>query len=307
MFKTKTVFVLGAGASIPFYYPSGVELKGELANLINDPEFDKCLSNAFPDIKAMDNFRLLIGSLMESPAASIDQFLEHRAEYLSLGKFAIAYFFNKKHEAHLKSNYSYNSNWYLTLFQKLLYSNKLKVLVNNTVSFVTFNYDVSLEMFFHKSLGSLFKDQLGETGAKDFFKKIPIQHVYGKIRNWSWENEKGPGMAETELSFYNIKNISEKYFYLIHEDESFGEGTIRAREIIEDSNRVIFLGFGFHPENMTKLNIYWKTEEKIFEATSVGLTGAEQAVINNQCEQKIKFYGWDCNDYLLNRMDFLTS
>lgn len=89
MIEEKTVFVLGAGASRPYALPTGGELRdivlrsmrwrgGPWTTYLSELDFDQSEVEGFTR-----HFR-------ESPRPSVDLFVEHRPEYLRLGKAAIA-------------------------------------------------------------------------------------------------------------------------------------------------------------------------------------------------------------------------
>ena len=305
MIRKNTVFVLGAGASVPYMFPPGRSLIGDICNLESNTSFHSYLDRAYPGLDPVANFKILSESLWGSPVPSIDQFLEHHLEFLDFGKFAIAYYFNNIHETHLKDRVNYNRDWYLSLFQEYLYERKFSDFLNNNIKFVTFNYDVSLEMFFHRAISSMFS--VVQADLEEFFNKIEIVHIHGKIRSWPWESSGVTNVSELNLLPHQIKKISENDIYLIHEDSPFGRTINRAKSIIDSAEIVIFLGFGFHARNLDKLQINWDFRRRPFESTSVNLTPAMHKVINKRCVNKVGFIEMDCNNYLLNKIDSLTA
>src|SRR5262245_43457196 len=85
----RTVFVVGAGASVPYGYPTGRDLVTEVltslagthnnrAFLESECEFTRHELNRFRD------------ELLRSGKNSVDAFLEHRPDHLNVGKAAIA-------------------------------------------------------------------------------------------------------------------------------------------------------------------------------------------------------------------------
>src|SRR5450759_583694 len=94
MITKNTVFILGAGASNPYKYPLGSELvKIICSNLENSPSEGQEKSN-FEVLQGFgysaDDLLAFRKELIYSDTPSIDNFLEHRKEYLELGKLAIA-------------------------------------------------------------------------------------------------------------------------------------------------------------------------------------------------------------------------
>src|SRR5712692_234585 len=90
MIRRRTLLVLGAGASIPFGFPSGQQLKAKIcAGLSNEPvEFVYTLLRACGfDAALIVAFR---DEFARSGRSAVDAFLEHRPDFLAVGKAAIA-------------------------------------------------------------------------------------------------------------------------------------------------------------------------------------------------------------------------
>lgn len=102
MIKKPTVFVLGAGASIPYGYPSGEALVTEIVSelLSKDLLFKLCRQLDFKE-KEIINFA---DTLHRSGDKSIDAFLERNSGFIKLGKIAITLkLIEKEDETHLFS------------------------------------------------------------------------------------------------------------------------------------------------------------------------------------------------------------
>jgi len=88
MIRTPTVFVLGAGASQPFAFPTGRELVDHTVQALQSNEnraFFTQLGFAEEDVI---RFR---DQLWGSGRNSVDAFLEHREEFVDVGKAVIAW------------------------------------------------------------------------------------------------------------------------------------------------------------------------------------------------------------------------
>jgi hypothetical protein len=85
----RTVFILGAGASAVFGFPTGQGLcKLVCEELRADGEYGSALrdNTAFGD----EEINRFCRELLLSAQPSVDAFLEHRREFLDLGKAAMA-------------------------------------------------------------------------------------------------------------------------------------------------------------------------------------------------------------------------
>ena len=143
MINERTVFVLGAGASAPYGYPSGFKLKNEVLDYL-EFESNNLVSFGY-EIDLVKSFQ---ESLFFSATTSVDAFLEHRYdEFLDIGKLSIARVLTK-YEAPKALFEVYD--WYQYLFD--LMNAPFDKFGSNKVSFITFNYDRSLEHFFITAL-----------------------------------------------------------------------------------------------------------------------------------------------------------
>src|SRR4051794_6006231 len=97
MIATRTVFVLGAGASMPYAFPSGAQLRRELVE-----EFgSRLITSAGGSLVKLSGFsgdqvRGFAHAFSRSNMASIDAFLAKRQEFADVGKAAIALILSRK-------------------------------------------------------------------------------------------------------------------------------------------------------------------------------------------------------------------
>lgn len=152
MIRKKTVLVLGAGASQPYGYPTGKQLRSNIISncsvLTNPGALGKQLANMGYSNDQIWNF---CREFHRTTNKSIDAFLERRPEFMELGKVAIA-----QELIRCESEYTlFNPNeWYSHLLNKLEIDSE--DFVPNMLSVVSFNYDRSLECcLFNRLKGSL--------------------------------------------------------------------------------------------------------------------------------------------------------
>ena len=89
MIKRKTVLILGAGASMHLAFPSGRQLVTKVIDGLRQENYQlfqilRACGFPAPDITGFRD------ALERSGRSSVDVFLEHRPEFLPLGKTAIA-------------------------------------------------------------------------------------------------------------------------------------------------------------------------------------------------------------------------
>ncbi|MEO6328252.1 MAG: hypothetical protein ABIO55_04945 [Ginsengibacter sp.] len=252
MITKPTVFILGAGASYGFGYPLGKNLVDIIIknfdpdNSENAIELFKGLGFSEEDINSFRN------KLRLSATPSIDSFLEPRGEDdRYLGKLAIA---NALIPFEITDTLFYDTSWYKTLLGKLKIS--FSDFEKNKISFITFNYDRSLEHFFMTALKNHFDKTESEVAEK--LKKIPIVHLYGKLGMLPWETVK----PDEYTRDYNSKILphllrrSSKSLRIIYERLELDNAEFRqARQLLSAARRIYFLGFGYHKDNLDRLKI----------------------------------------------------
>jgi hypothetical protein len=159
MIEKGTIFVLGAGASMPYGYPSGAELLDVLV--------EKNIANVFYSGYVADKFKR---TLKYAYPSSIDYFLmqyKDNQPFIEYGKASIiSYFLQKEHmdnstkiggieELSLPRNI-YNTNekkkWYGHFFNSVLIGKNFEDLLKNNITIINFNYDRSFECFAYNHL-----------------------------------------------------------------------------------------------------------------------------------------------------------
>jgi len=196
MISKRTVFILGAGAHIPYGFPSGKEL---ITNVVKQLKFGQSNSDlslrTLPQrggVNILDvqqqNVAQFISSLNQAGQASIDTFLnanQHMRGYDVIGKAGIA-------QAILESEANFlnlrgtqkerTSDWFEYLFAKM-YDGVSRVdqfFRDNKVTFITFNYDRLLELKFFHALKNSFNVSNDEHVLR-MVNSIEIHHLYGSL------------------------------------------------------------------------------------------------------------------------------
>lgn len=247
MITTPTVFVLGAGASMPYGYPSGYGLVKKIFNNISD---DEKVSDILFDLE-MEGTKSFRYNLIRSRRLSIDSFLEHWPRYQIIGKLAIASVLTQCEKDSLNKfdDLENDGDWYKYLFDKM--NTSFDDFDNNQVSFITFNYDRSLEHYLFDALLNAYEYSTQEECAKKL-KNIPILHMYGKLDNLPWENWEKEGSVRdygTIPSANDLLNTS-KGINIIHEideDPVFK----RAQNLLDNADEIHFIGLNL----LNRLNL----------------------------------------------------
>lgn len=276
MIEENTLFILGAGASVFYGYPTGDGLKKDIINF--------SISNMNPYLLTDDNvddeydhnkIRLFCNRFENSNDSMIDYFLNtlERKDLVKLGKALIAASIIK-HEKISSGIRPINikDNWFEILFKKMTegFRNNLdyQLFNENKVSFITFNYDRSLEYYFALSLQNKFG--IDNTTISNIMNKIKIRHVFGRLPELPSENELininyGDNFTINDFTktIDNIKTLTER----ANVNKSYID------VLIKNAKRIFILGFAFAEENLNILNFHRNiTESKKVYCTALGLS-----------------------------------
>jgi hypothetical protein len=324
----KTVFILGAGASWHYGYPTGEELtkkvvakarmaanyfdtvlKSPANGVVHRPNYIKRKSSdPVPDgltgmreewSIAIHECNDLIKRLTTVDPLVIDYFLGQNRHLGDIGCFLIAWVLLEceslflrhrgnlnRREMLLRSSTQverarglgpnldlkqFSDNWYRFLIHKLVTGcDNPEALLANKVTFVTFNYDISLEYQLFKALSAIeyfSKDNLVEK----FFEGNRIIHVYGKIREEASTEplhlnldlfgggipQPGPPdlWTETKALFDTVYSASQQIRTMAPHEKIMDSAVEDARRAIADANCVYILGYGFDEHNSRLLDL----------------------------------------------------
>jgi len=254
MISKPTVLVLGAGASHDYGFPTGRQL---MLNICRDSVQGNWLFQFLEGDMgfggdAVDEFRQ---ALELSQAPSIDRFLAHRAVFQRLGKAAIAATLLRIESYAFRRHDPSQMKWYEFLFRVMIDGGG--AFEANRLSVITFNYDRSLEAFWFSALRHL--NGLSEDAAIEMVEKIPVFHVHGQLERRLWRNpiESGYryGLASelSQLAPAWVKEAADGIRVLREDEELPNSGPVL--EVLTQAQEVLFLGFGFHGENVKRLSL----------------------------------------------------
>lgn len=258
MITQETVLILGAGASIPFYFPSGPGLKQICLDMI------KRKGHRFELLRQLgheeDRITEFRDTLARSGQKSVDAFLQHGPEFVEIGKAAIAIALlpiEKTSNLFEEPIITGTPNWYEYLFSECL-NCPFEEFDQNKLSVITFNYDRSLEHYLFTALKNTHHKQKDEEVAEKLA-AIKFIHVYGKLGYLSWQK---PRLSFVPYGFLpnNRKQVlytrrASEHIRIIHEEVDVNQDAIfkEAHELLRNAQRIYFLGFGFNEINFKRL------------------------------------------------------
>lgn len=263
------MFVLGAGASAPYGFPVGRGLLMEICKLIGMTESEggalghQLLAFRF-DSKKVYSFA---NDLYRSQQPSVDAFLENRPEYMEIGKTAIAAaLIPYEIEGTL-----YRNDWYEYLVRMIAPTQN--AFLKSSLSIITFNYDRSLEHSLFVALKASFG--LSDADSAKLLSSLPIVHVHGLLGGLPYLTESEARPYVPKLTPELVK-VAAAQILIVHEVDGLGPAFERAHELLSKAAKVCFLGFGYLPANVVRLQINQLCREGVLIGTAFDMQDAER-------------------------------
>ena len=277
MITEATVFILGAGASVPYGYPTGRGLRADIIECFL-PRYNKLEGYEKADGKDSPLTRHLDRTAREiekfkkifksSGIISIDKFLALNPIFGYYGKIAIVMSILTKEkessfEEEIDPKYK-DQDWLIFLYNEMIRNlnspDSYTRFAENKVRFITFNYDRSLEYYIYSRFANSFTqerlyDRLNQPILEERKKLVPFEfiHIYGQVDRIPLE---GGYEYSQDFDFETVTRLS-KNIRVINEGVDENDENIQlAKEIISEwADRIFFLGFGFDPMNLEVLGI----------------------------------------------------
>lgn len=298
MITEPTVFVLGAGASKPYEYPTGSDLrKGILEYFESDfnrvfpgddiiPKWGVHVSHARDEVgRFLKTFAGSTGATLPS----IDIFLARQSKdewFNRLGRLAIILRILTAEGGHAQRERSREramgeETWCDFLLGKLWDGLitpehfKSRFHENKNVTIITFNYDRLLEYFLFNSLDKNFCGN-GSGTVKEQLGHIKIVHVFGQIAPLPWQDPEAGIEYGPKIGCVDVLRLSEN-LKIIYDGYKNPE-LEKAREKIAEASRIFFLGFGYAQENLKILDL-----PKVKEPSVTRIWGTHLGATMKQC------------------------
>ena len=300
----KLCLILGAGASKPYGYPLGFELKQRIIQYcISEPR--EC---ALPE-KLDQTWKTLEGvaqRLDDSSAPTIDRFLEefrgipegHDYELGQHARMAVAAVLFR----HEYGEREITHGWYNVLARHL----NNRGLDVEPLKIVTFNYDRSLEHYVSKKLARTGEQPNAWRDADRFRRHVDLHHIYGSLPplpgfriSESEQTESDYGEAKRNSSAWKA---GREIFRFVHDDTD-PEAVANCRSAVRGSDVVVVLGFGFDHLNVARVGLQEGNEKQVIISSGYKLDRDTKQRVRATCLPKRIHFGRDDTAVL----DFLTE
>lgn len=327
MFSVPTVIVIGAGAGKELNMPAGSDLSSEIAEKLYimhrryGPELDSGdyqLSALLQQIarKRKENYEdwrtaAIAVSRGISYTRSIDAYLNaHRDDekIKVCGKLAITQLIL----AHEKDSYLYidphnpakgfrdrtqvEKSWlsdFIFLLQDRIIKNENLENIFDNLCVINFNYDRCIEQFLFQVLQPLYR--IDQDRASQLLQRFVIYHPYGQVGFMPWENGI-PKVSFGVADYGDMIGLSEQ-IRTFNEQMEDRQELAEIRRRVAEAQRIIFLGFHFHTQNMELLNATPPARGgTVFAyATAFDRSAADRILIDEQIRRMLAGRGgtWD--------------
>lgn len=297
MLNRKTLFILGAGASADAAkFPTGIKLAEQISKYLDFRFGDEGLESGdqrlFVNMRRTFQrdindwqaaaWRIRDGIILSN---SIDDFLHIRKtdEHMQIvGKAAIArlileaernspLFIDGQRMPRTLDLIPLRETW-LVKFMRILSAGITEVeSIFDSVSFIVFNYDRCLEQFLFHAVQQQYGLDANE--AARLLQKLTIIHPYGQVgplQTNLGQHDALPfgGHGEGFDDYLRLSQSIKTYTEEIFDDQERD----RIRAEVAKAQCLVFLGFGFHPANMTLLRSGKPYSHKPVFATAYGVS-----------------------------------
>jgi hypothetical protein len=309
MFRAKTVLVIGAGASVEVGLPMGSELLEQITQLVDikfdysrqtagDPSIVQALKlhlNEGREVTKINEHIKAGRQLSESAkqALSIDNVIDalEDPQIELVGKLGIVQAILKAEAASESFKYndykpdslelsSFSNSWYSS-FTKLLTENVRKSQISrifDNLKIVNFNYDRCLEHYLPISLASYYG--VKPDAVREIMQGLIIHRPYGVAGRLPWQEGHAPSVRFGEGSPQQLADVAQQIRTFTERVEE-GEELAAMRATIADADRVVFLGFAFHRQNVKLLAQRTQGHSEIV-ATAYQISQSDKSVIEDE-------------------------
>lgn len=248
MIKTPTVFVLGAGASQPYGFPTAARLvaiaqrdgRGSVSSILGAAGFPQEEIHAFLD-------------RLRGSGQSVDAFLERQPAFKKVGKAFLAMQLLPLEDDTSLCNAAEDVDWHRYVIAGMCPPTPSRF-VGNRLKVVTFNFDRSFERRLFLMVRATYG--LSDTDAAELARSVPVLHLHGHLGLPAWLDPP-PGTHPARL--YAPTNEAAAILACAEQirvisDEIDPPALDQAREFLDAAEVIHFVGFGFHEDNLNRLD-----------------------------------------------------
>jgi hypothetical protein len=287
MITRPTTFILGAGCSLEFGFPTGFELVRQLSLQDASGGLGQPLSQLISLGYEQNSVRDFSIALSHSGRESVDAFLEHRPDFREIGKAAIAMALIPRESQDSLFRPSHGKESLYQYIWKQMNTSR-RDFTKNCVEFITFNYDRSLEEYLSISLTNAYG--LAHYETRDIVSELSVNHVHGSLGNHPAFSSSATRGYQSDTTASEVR-LAASQIKIIHEDITATPEFDRARDSLKRAEVIVFLGFGYDGMNLRRLGVeQFPISASVF-GTAYGLTKLERSAVQAKFPGPVTFGG----------------
>jgi hypothetical protein len=253
---TPTTFVVGAGASVAYGFPTATELRRRATLIGPQAEAYQLLNQSGAQIGHLNTF---LTDLRQHPAPSIDAFLESRQskpDTMQIGRLVIAI---------LMAEAAFNArglppanpadDWLAYVIEQMRAGAPTWqdfVAGNAGVRFVTFNFDSVIENALARAIRSIYQYDVTDDDVKTAMATFPVLHVHGRLPELPDSPLKPDPLSgfSSDWRLWLPAAASQLHVVLDATDAAI---VAAARVAVDQATVLCFLGFAYARENLDRI------------------------------------------------------
>lgn len=272
MIETPTTLILGAGASLPYGFPSGANLVHRIVELTEQ----ELLASAYFE-SCLHKVEELQVRLKKSELRSIDLFLAYNPSLAEVGKALICHLIIGCENSQVEPIQDPDDHWYECLWSALCDGvGSWQELLETKLSVLTFNYDTSLENYLYdKFLNSFEGSEIKDADA--FLNRLDIVHVFGSTGGGplAWGRRFGDRLSPRDSD--GLAKATKEIFTIGEATQVATEQLSKVKNKVASAHKLVVLGFGYHRENMDVIDLAMAFQTKSPQNLFFGAYGEKRA------------------------------
>jgi hypothetical protein len=290
MIRKPTVLVLGAGASVPYGFPTGSKLAYQVYGEIqrHDSELNTLLGECG---HSYEHVKRHMAEFEASDSLSLDEFANTRPDLREFVKAAIVcQLCRQENPNRLFPDFNNvvrggssapEVDWCRYLFRSMKTA-RADEFVKNKLRVITFNFDRSFE---HRlALMARVTYRLDDDALPLVCSSFPVLHLHGSLGRHPYFDES----PSEVLRPYTPATTIEQRCALVNEikivQDEIPPGVLgTARKHLEWAEQIWFLGFGYHRMNMARLRLNEPLPRASLRGSALGFTEAELVPVRKFC------------------------
>ena len=253
MISIRTTLILGAGASVPYNYPIGRALVERIQNRESISGSGPLHQFGFDHEQFCELQEVLRFGAFDSIDAMLG--MPQYANLKDVGRLAIAHellYGQTERNLWIEPN-----KWHGHLVQRMCDGcQSLEEFAHNKLNVITFNYDLSLEHSMFLAISQRFRSNTPGEIADALMRAMPVIHVHGHLGHLPWMSL-DPSRSRSYGGCSDADDLRRAASGIIIISEAVDDTPEfeTARTRIDEAEQIFILGFGYHSDNVKRLQI----------------------------------------------------